>query len=130
MSIKSWLNKENSSFSLFGSWNKRYFIFNGKTIFYFHDDIYLSEPVKTIQVTDLLDVEPITDKPGYMFYMVTKERIYKLDAPNEFERNRWITSLRYAISTRQLNNEYTLRRMSKDSDEIEELKKYNKNKKK
>jgi len=132
--VSGWLNKKKSNglMTLFGSWNKRFFTFDGKVIKYYHNDNQenhnLFGPSGIILIRDIKNIEIEEQIPGYYFKINTNSREYYLQAENEHEFSKWILNLKkykkqYEVRKEILNNEINNKRNNDIKNFILELKK-------
>lgn len=140
--LSGWLNKKKSNglMTLFGSWNKRFFTFDGKVIKYYHNDNHenhnLFGPSGIILIRDIKNIEIEKQIPGYYFKINTSSREYCLQAENEYELSKWILNLKKYKNEHEIKKENLYNQINKKrNDDIKnfllelkkEIKPFNKN---
>jgi len=116
--ISGWLNKKKSSdfMSLFGSWNKRYFTFDGKVIKYYQNDNKENHnifgPSGIILLRDIIKIEKEKQIPGNYFRIITNSRTYDLQALNDIDYNKWVLLLNKHKKERDIRIELLKKQVS------------------
>jgi hypothetical protein len=94
MLIKGWLYKKKSdnAITLFSSWNKRLFIFDGENLKYYDNIYIMGDPLQIINIKNIKGIEDCFEDL-LSFKLFTTNRIYILRAENEKDKNIWMIRL-------------------------------------
>ena len=126
--IAGYLNKKKSSewASLLGDYNKRFFLFDGKTLKYYETeseakrDFQLSlknkkagiiMPLGGLSLKNIVAIKSIKNEPGLFFDLTTTKSTVRLQAYTEQDRSNWVNTIQRAID----NKPETLKNMVKPS---------------
>ena len=105
------LNKRSKYLKMWNKFNilksRRYIILTNKNMFSFINDEKSADCTMNLKIINCSKVEISDDEINKenTFVLRDSERNYYFQADNEFERNKWVTSIRFSVSNPGIVNE-------------------------